>query len=206
MKLVSILALYLYTLTACTEAVSPSGDLPPKPDWQTDAEQCSWQWHEGAGIGLWTETRRLNDRLWQVIYDESLDAFVTRIDDTVMGIAVQSFTLAPGSDVTALSQTLIESGHLQADAACEWQAIPVRPAPRTITFYSLAPKDPAALAPTAQGEVPEPVCAPYGASTHGVRCLISDLRSPDRVIFVEEAQERPLFDASSVSVFIERGS
>lgn len=56
-----------------------------------------------------------------------------------------------------------------------------------------------AFAPTATGEVPDPVCGIYGASTHGVRYFITDLRWPDRAIFVDEGQERPLFDPTSIT-------
>lgn len=52
---------------------------------------------------------------------------------------------------------------------------------------------------TEQGEVPEPVCGAYGHSTHGVRYFITDLRWPELVIFVDEGQERPLFEPRSIS-------
>jgi len=61
--------------------------------------------------------------------------------------------------------------------------------------FGLAPSDPAALGPTATGEVP----GPYGASTHGVRYVITDLRCPGYAIFVEEGQERPLFEPRSIT-------
>lgn len=69
-----------------------------------------------------------------------------------------------------------------------------------MAFHVLAPIDPAALAPTLAGEVPDPVCGSYGASTHGVWYFITDLRWPDRAVLVEEGQERPLFDPASITL------
>jgi len=51
---------------------------------------------------------------------------------------------------------------------------------------------------TPSGDIPEPPCGPYGASTHGVRYFLVDLRQPDRLIFVDEGQDQPMFDPSSI--------
>lgn len=197
-RAVALLAV-LATIAACSSTPQSRSNPPPKPDWQTDASRCNWNWREGGGIGLWTETCRFNGNVWQVVFDRDRAAFVTRRDNEIMSIAVQRFVLPKGAGLAALGQTLIETGQLLADAACDWQNIALRPAPRTTAFHMLAPTDPAALRPTALGEVPEPVCGPYGASTHGVRYFITDLRWPDVAIFVEEGQERPMFDPSSIT-------
>jgi len=111
----------------------------------------------------------------------------------VTGVAVQGFPLSSRVGIDALTGTLIAAGHLEAEAACAWQPIALRPVPRTMTFYALTPTDPEALAPSAAGEAPDPICGPYGTSTHGVRYFIADLRRSDHAIFVDEGQERPLF-------------
>jgi hypothetical protein len=100
----------------------------------------------------------------------------------------------------SLSEALIKKGYLKPDSPCVWKRVSMRPAPQTMAFFTLAPNAPEALGPTASGEVPEPLCGPYGASTHGVRYFITDTRWPDQAIFVEEGQERPLFDATSITV------
>ena len=174
--------------------------LPPLPDWQTDAASCTWQWHQGGGIGIWAESCDFNGSIWQVVWDEDRAAFVMRNDDADMGIAVQNFALPEGDSIATLKQVLIAAGDLDADADCTWQAIALRPAPGSMTFHMLTPDDPAALAPTATGDVPEPVCGPYGTSTHGIRYFITDLRWPGRAIFVEKGQERPLFDPASITL------
>lgn len=191
---------------ACIAATAPAigfahvGSLPPLPDWQTDSASCSWDWREGGGIGLWVESCDFNGSTWQVVWDEGRAAFVTRNDDSDMGIAVQAFALPTGAGISAFSEMLVATGDLAQDAACTWQAMDLRPAPRTMKFFVLAPTDPAALAPAPSGDIPEPVCGPYGASTHGKRYFITDLRWPERAIFVEEGQERPLFAPMSVTL------
>lgn len=173
--------------------------LPPAPGWRTEAEGCSWSWREGGEIALWAETCDIDGRIWQVLWDDARAAFVTRRDDADMGIAVQVFSL-PGGEITALSDTLVAAGNLEPEAACTWRAVALRPAPRSRAFHVLTPDDPAALAAADSGEIPEPVCGPYGASTHGVRYFMTDLRWAGRAIFVEEGQERPLFDPSSITL------
>jgi hypothetical protein len=195
----------LLTLTCLMVAAPMTGlangtSLPPLPEWQTDAESCAWHWREGGGIGLWTESCDLNGHNWHVVWNADRAAFVTRNDEADMGIAVQSFAVPEDESIAALSETLIAAEMLEADAACIWQEIELRPAPRTMALYALSPSDPTAFAPGPEGDIPEPVCGPYGASTHGIRYFITDLRWPDRAIFVEEGQERPLFDPTSITL------
>lgn len=194
-----ILTTLVLALAVPGSGIADNVTRPSLPDWQTDPATCAWHWREGGGIGLWAETCVLDGATLQVGWDVAFEAFVTRHNDATMGIAVQGFALPPGSGIAALSEVLIAAGHLESEAACAWQTIALRPAPRTIAFHLLVPADPAALAPTAEGEIPDPVCGPYGVSTHGVRYFITDMRSANRAIFVDEGQERPLFEPTSIT-------
>jgi hypothetical protein len=181
--------------------LSVAGDhLPPRPDWQTSADNCSWHWEEGGGIGLWTEVCTFHGMEWRVSWDEEQAAFVTRSGAELAGVAVQPWRLPASSGIDALTKVLEQTGNLSPDAPCEWRSIALRPAPRTMAFFVLAPIAPDAFAPTPLGEIPEPLCGPYGASTHGVRYFIVDLRWQGRAIFVDEGQERPLFDPASITM------
>ena len=147
-----------------------------------------------------------------MVWDGPLAAFVLRHEGRIQATVVQSWALplGQGTDASspvsthrltrALTRALREAGALAPQAPCHWQAIAPRPAPRTQAFRALVPRDPKALAPTALGEVPEPVCAPYGASTHGVRYFMFDRRWPGQAVFVDEGQERPMFDPASIVV------
>lgn len=190
----------IFAVTSPVMGLANGGSLSAMPDWQTDPNSCSWHWREGGGIGLWAETCRFNGATWQVIWDEDLTAFVTTNNDTVISLAVQAFTLPSGASIAALSEKLVEAGSLDANHACIWQAIALRPAQRTMAFHVLTPMDQAALNPTDSGDIPDTACGPYGASTHGVRYFVNDFRSPDRAIFVDEGQERPMFDPASITV------
>lgn len=176
---------------------------PPAPDWQTSVDDCSWHWREGGGIGLWAEVCTFNHKEWRVSWLEERAAFVTWAGTEISGVAVQPWRVPGGSGIETLTEVLVQTGNLAADAQCEWRSVALRPAPRTMAFFALAPSASDALAPTASGEIPEPPCGPYGASTHGLRYFIVDLRWPERAIFVEEGQERPLFDSSSITILQE---
>ena len=190
----------LVALAACSAVPEDGSGRPGPPDWQTDAGRCTWHWREGGGLGLWTQTCLLSTGRWQVAWDDRQGAFVLQHEGTDMGIVVQPWPLTPGVGVQGLTEALTRAGHLSAQADCRWRSVPMRPAPRTVAFFVLAPAAPGALGPTAQGEVPEPLCGRYGASTHGVRYFIVDLRWPDRAIFVDEGQERPMFDPTRIVV------
>src|SRR6056297_2429077 len=147
-------------ITAMFTLISPAighandSSLPAMPAWQTDANNCSWHWREADEIGLWAETCRFNGTTWQVLWDDDLAAFVTKNDEIFMGIAVQAFTLSNGANIAGLSETIAEAGSLDANHACTWQTIALRPAPRTTAFHILTPMDQAALSPTVSGDIP----------------------------------------------------
>ncbi len=111
---------------------------------------------------------------------------------------MQLWPLPRGQGMDGLTRALTAAGALAPEAPCHWQVIAHRPAPRTVAFWALVPKHPQALAPTAQGEVPAPVCGTHGASTHGVRYFIVDLCWAGMAVFVDEGQERPMFDPASI--------
>jgi hypothetical protein len=50
-------------LAAPVAGLANGSRLPPMPDWQTDAARCAWEWREGGGIGLWTQTCAFNGEL-----------------------------------------------------------------------------------------------------------------------------------------------
>lgn len=172
--------------------------IPPLPTWQTDARHCEWHWRKGGGLGLWAETCRLSTGRWDVVWDPQVAAFVLRHDGRREGTVVQLWLWAQWEGTEGLTRRLREAGALAPTAPCHWQPVMPRPAPRTIAFWALVPKDPRALASGPRGEIPEPLCGAYGASTHGVRYFMMDLRWPTRAVFVDEGQERPMFDPASI--------
>jgi hypothetical protein len=188
-------ALAVLAVAAAVPAFAEEAVRPPVPDWQTDAA-CRWEWREGGGFGLWTERCPLSTGLWEIVWDEEAGAFVQVVAGQPSGIVVQPFA---ATDREALRLRLLEAGGLGQGAPCAFEPAAIRPAPRTMAFLVLMPTVPDAFAPTATGEVPDPLCGPYGASTHGVRYLVEDLRWPGVAVFVEEGQERPMFEPASLT-------
>jgi hypothetical protein len=190
----------IFVIASPTIMHANGSSLPAMPEWQTDATNCAWHWREGGRIGLWAETCRFNGTTWQVVWDHELAAFVTSNDEVIIGISVQAFALANGASITALGEQLIKAGSLDVDHECIWQATALRHAPHSTAFHVLTPSDRTALSPTVSGDIPEPTCGSYGVSTHGIRYFMTDLRWPNLAIFVDEGQERPMFDPRSITV------
>jgi hypothetical protein len=186
-------------LLAASPSLADGGYRPPAPDWQTDAAACAWEWREGGGIGLWTERCTFSTGLWEVVWSAAEGAFVQEADGEPMGIVVQPFELAEADGLEPLRLRLLAAGGLGADVPCAFETAAIWPAPRTVAFHVLMPTLPGAFAPTVMGDVPDPLCGPYGASTHGVRYFVTDLRMPGIAVFVEEGQERPMFDPASLT-------
>lgn len=186
--------LYLATATASQLP------RPPFPDWQTDPVSCTWHWKEGGRLGLWAESCTFPTGQWEVVWNEQAAAFILQVDGQAQQVVVQSWPYSKNGGAEILQDALIEAGQLSKTAACKFVPAAIRPAPRTMVFFTLSPQDPNAMKPTSAGEVPDPQCGPYGASTHGVRYFVTDLRWLDRAIFIDEGQERPLFDPRSLTV------
>jgi hypothetical protein len=184
--------------TAVLAAPAAAQDRPTMPDWQT-AAACEWVWTEGGGLGLWAERCPLSTGLWEVAWSEEEGAFVQLFDGTASGRLVKPFPFSEDTGWEGLRETLVASGDLEPDAPCAFEGAAIRAAPRTVGFVVLTPTAPDALAPTETGDVPDPVCGPYGVSTHGVRYFLTDLRIPGVAIFIEEGQERPMFAPMSLT-------
>ena len=182
-------------LLAGLPAVAEDALRPPVPDWQSYAT-CTWQWREGGGFGLWTERCEISTGLWEVAWHEERGAFVQVVGGEAFDVLVQPFAM---SDRDALRLRLLEAGGLGADAPCAFEAAALRPVPKTMAIRVLMPTVENAFAPTAEGDVPDPLCGPYGASTHGVRYFVEDLRWPGVAVFVEAGQERPMFEPMSLT-------
>ena len=194
--------LILGLLLAPAPGIAIASDLgpPPMPEWQTEPGRCTWKWQQAGEIGLWTQVCKLSTGTWRIKWDRQRHAFVEQLDRKMTRIVVQVWPLAPNSGVDTLTTSLAAAGKLDANAGCRLVQVSHRASPRTVAFFMLSPSDEKSLEPTASGEVPEPTCGQYGRSTHGVRYFMTDTRWPDRALFVDEGQERPMFDPGSITL------
>ncbi|MFY7856738.1 MAG: hypothetical protein ACOVQT_11400 [Rubrivivax sp.] len=161
------------------------------------AAGCRWERVSGGGLGLWAQACDLTTGRWRVTWSPSSQAFELQVDGRPQAVVVQAWPLAPGQGPEAVVAALKAAGQLPAQSGCRLAPARVRPLPAGVAGYVLAPPVPVP-AVTASGEIPEPPCGPYGASTHGVRYFAFDPQRPDRVVFVDEGQDQPLFDARSL--------
>jgi hypothetical protein len=58
----------------------------------------------------------------------------------------------------------------------------------------------AQLLATPADQVPDPPCGEYGASTHGVRYFVTDVRHPTRVLYVNLGQDGTQIAPSSIRI------
>lgn len=194
------LLLAVLMAVALNSAWGKSETLPPAPDWHT-ADDCQWQWLNAGGIGLWAERCTLSTGDWAVLWRPETQAFELNHNGQWRGVVVQAFQVRGEHWQDDVGDALTAAGHLDDDSTCHFQPIALRPAVRTIAFYQLQPRDHSPEPPSSErDQVPDPQCGPYGASTHGVRYFVHDLRTPGHIVFIDEGQERPMFDPTSVRV------
>lgn len=198
--MIARIAGWVAALVLTGSVVSAAGAQPPAPDWQTDAAACAWDWQSGGGIGFWAERCDLGGARWAVAWDAVRGAFVQTRDGIAQGVVVQPLRIGSGPVTEAIHAALVAAGGLDATAPCRVVATDGWPMPRTMAAYALVPHAADALAMTASGEVPDPVCGPYGVSTHGQRFIVGDPGWVGLAVFVDVGQERPMFDPASLSV------
>ena len=180
-------------------ALSDGADRPP-PDDRVVAAGCRWERVEGGGLAFRAQACDLATGRWRVAWNPQRQAFELTVDGQTHTLVVQPWPLgATGAqgDLAGVVVALKAAGHLPADSDCRFVPAAVRPLPRTAATFVLAPPRPVPPV-TASGEVPEPPCGAYGASTHGVRYFLTDLRWPDVAVFVDEGQDQAMFDARSI--------
>ena len=183
---------------ACAHAVN---DQPPPVD-RLVAEGCRWERVEGGGLSLWAQACDLATGRWRLAWNTQRRGFEVTVNGQAHALVVQPWQVeADGAQAghAAVVAALKAAGHLPPDSSCRLAPAAVRPLPRTAATFVLAPPVPVPPV-TASGEVPEPPCGAYGASTHGVRYFLTDLRWPGLAVFIDEGQEQPMFDPRSISV------
>lgn len=189
-------ALAAALLAGCAGPTDRARVAPP-PDTGLVAAGCVWERVSGGGLEVRAQACDLTTGRWRVVWEPRRQGFELRVDERLQALVVQPWSLPPGGGPGGIVAALKAAGHLTGASDCQLVPAKFRPLPRQATSFVLAPAAPVPSV-TLSGEVPEPPCGPYGASTHGVRYFVFDLRQPDRLIFVDEGQDQPMFDPSSI--------
>lgn len=177
-----------------TGAATPPA-RPPAPAWATDADACIWRWTEGGGIGFWSESCALGPGIWNIVWDAGSGAFWQTLDGAQHMRVVQVWPIDRDRDLGQLIHMFRDTGDLAWDSDCGFQ--PSAPVQGSATRHMLSPAT--GWPPvTVTTEVPDDPCGPYGVSAGAVRQVLTDPRWPDRAVFVDLGQERPMFDPDSI--------
>ena len=156
----------------------------------------------GAGVGIWAERCDLDTGLWVPRFDAALPGFVLTLDGRDEVTILQIFEKPGDAGVDAILPELRDRGYIPDDDECVFESAAIRPAPRTIAFYEIKPTGSrlAAFEATPDDDVPEPPCGDYGWSTHGLRYFMTDIRFPERVLYIDTGQDGTLFDPASITL------
>lgn len=183
-------------------AVTPAAasERPPVPQFRTDPG-CTWHWLTGGGVGLWGEVCNLSTGQWSVEWHRDRAAFVQTRDGAPVTQVLEIFKKSDEDPASAVLDELRRRGELADDEECVFQPAQVRAAPRTIAFLEIRPTGERlkAFEATPKDEIPDPPCGAYGWSTHGRRYFMTDIRQPDRVLYINEGQDGSMFDPASVT-------
>lgn len=184
-------------LVGCAGSPTSVGGATQPADVPLVAADCRWERVSGGGLNLWAQACDLPSGRWRVVWSAARQAFELQVDGRLQALVVQAWPLARGHGPESVAAALKTAGQLPVQSDCRLVPARVRPLPAGVASYVLVP--PVSVpAITARGEIPEPPCGPYGASTHGVRYFVFDAQRPHHIVFVDQGQDQPLFDVHSL--------
>ncbi|MFN4142558.1 hypothetical protein [Aestuariivirga sp.] len=169
------------------------------PFYSTDKQNCSWQWKEGRGIGLWTEQCSFDSGVWDVVYDPGKDVFSLRVNAGEPYAVLRQFR-AEGAP--ALLADLKAQGLVLDDPECVMAEVPGLPVPPGWTAYQVVPtgKRKEAFDAVVQIEVPEPPCGELGYTVDALSFFMVDGSHPGRVLFANLGQDGTMIDLASITL------
>lgn len=185
-------------------ALGGCGTVPPPPVAATTAtasEPCVAEQFQVGNLTVGGRSCRYATGRWHLRVESALPGLALWRDDTRVDTVLQLFPRKPGEPISAILPALRAQGAIPNDAECILMPAPMGPAPRTVTHYQVRPigERLRRLEATPKDEIPDPPCGNYGASTHGVRYFIDDLREPRWVVYVNEGQDGTLVDPRSIA-------
>lgn len=188
-------ALLVLALGGCGTATT----APPSP--AAASEPCVAEQFQVGNLTVGGRSCRYATGRWHLRVEPALPGLALWRDDTRVDTVLQLFPRRPGEPISAILPVLRAQGAIPNDAECILMPAQMGPAPRTVTHYQVRPigERLRRLEATPKDEIPDPPCGDYGASTHGVRYFIDDLREPRWVVYVNEGQDGTLVDPRSIA-------
>ena len=192
--------LCLITLTACWGY--DDGKYPVFPEQPTQKALPGFQWEtvSGAGLQFWAQ----RDSLTCVVTDGLLEAaFVKRTNyASPSGRPVISIFHIQDGDIDDVLDQLKESTGWKSEETCKFKE--EEGTRKGVTRYVLVPTGDYAdriEAAMANGEAIPSTCNGWGMGNSGRRYFEIHDNCPDKAIFVEIGQEKPLFDPESIVLY-----
>lgn len=173
---------------------------PPSP-MAAASEPCVAEQFQVGNLTVGGRSCRYATGRWHLRVEPTLPGLALWRDDTRVDTVLQLFPRRPGEPVSVILPALRAQGAIPDDGECILVPAPMGPAPRTVTYYQVRPigERLRRLEATPKDEIPDPPCGEYGASTHGVRYFIDDLREPRWVVYANEGQDGTLVDPRSIA-------
>jgi hypothetical protein len=152
------------------------------------------------GLSIETTDCRYSTGHWRVQVEPGLPGLVLWAEDARIDTVLQLFQKRPEDGIDAILPTLRAQGHIPDDDDCRFVPLATQPVARTRALFEIRPfgARQQRLAATPADEVPDPPCGAMGWSTHGVRYFMTDLRRPDRVVFINLGQDGTQIDPASI--------
>ncbi len=176
---------------------------PAQPFFQTDPQNCKWNWKTGKGIGLWAEDCTFDSGKFVISYDAANGSFALASGGKDTYAVVRQFHKKPEDAPDALLADFKAQGLVPKDDECRfeasdvvknfgpWQIFEIKPTGKRKESFEATPAD----------EIPEPPCGTLGQAVDYVAYFMIDAGHPDRVIYVDLGQDTPMFDPTTITLF-----
>lgn len=172
----------------------------PQPFYVSSVANCKSVWKTGKGIGLWAEDCNFGGEHWTLNYNEADDAFVLGNGTTANNVAIiRQFHKKASDGLAVLLPELRAKKFIPDDDECKFEVSKGKAKIPHMTIYDIMPtgkrKEEYDKAP--QDEIPDPPCGDLGFAVDFQAYFMIDDRTPDRVLYLNEGQDVPMFDAYS---------
>lgn len=139
---------------------------------------------------------------WRVLADAGLPGFALWRDNERIATVIHVLRTPAAAPLSSVLSALAARGLIPPDE-CVFAPADLRIAPAAgRRHHEIRPQGQrlARLRATPADQVPDPPCGDYGASTHGVRYFITDVRHPGWVLYVNLGQDGTQIEPSSIAI------
>lgn len=154
------------------------------------------------GLQVEAQDCRYSTGRWRVRADDVLPGFALWRDDQRVDTVIHILRKPADAPLASVLPALAERALVPPDDCVFVDAAARYPVPDRRRHHEIRPQGRrlAQLLATPADQVPDPPCGEYGASTHGVRYFVTDVRHPTRVLYVNLGQDGTQIAPSSIRI------